>query len=476
MASNRSPIDFYKEYDEIKSKMGSGGLISTLKPLMENLSGTWLSANTNTLNTKVSEEYPNNQVPLTDDNPDFSVKFLDINEQKYEDYYNVISNSILWYVHHNIWKPPEDEEQYIKINNAWNHGYLAVNQEFAKKIVELTELTDKKSLIMLQDYHLYLTPAYIRNKTDNVFLNQFIHVPWPDWDYYSVLPDHMQDSILNGLLSNDLLGFHIPKYVKNFLDCCEGFADSVDYQNCTVRYNGHETMIKSYPISVDTTSLHELSENSEVKKYESLINRIKEDNFLIYRTDRADLSKNIPRGFMAYEALLRNHPEYRGKVKFLVTGKSTREDLDDYKKYREGIELLIERINWIYSTNEWKPIEEIFNAPYELVMAALKNYDCLMVNPLCDGMNIVSKEGPLVNKTDGTMILSEEAGSYEELKNHVIKVDPYDVSETADALYSAVEMNFEKRIKNSNGLKEVIEDNTIYDWILDQFNDISVKF
>jgi trehalose 6-phosphate synthase len=456
--------------------MGSGGLVSTLLPLMEKIKGIWVAASNNPIDIKVSSQYPDRNVPITEDNPKFYVPFLNFNKKVYDNYYDIISNSVLWYFHHYMWEPSEDENQKNEIFKAWKNGYVPVNKEFARKIVELIESNKHKTVVMLQDYHLYLTASYIFDRVENTFLSQFIHVPWPESDYMSKLPTYMKDSILDGLLRNDLVGFHIPRYVDNFLMSCQGFADKVDYQNRVVSYDGHDTMVRSYPISVDIDSLKQIATSPDVIQYEDKIRRIKADNFLIYRTDRADLSKNILRGFEAYELFLKEHPEYHRNVKFLVTGKSTRENLDDYKKYRLSVKELIDKINLKYSKSEWQPITEIFEAPYELVVAALKNYDCLMVNPVCDGMNIVSKEGSILNEKNGTLILSKEAGSYDEFKNYSLSVDPYDVEGTADAIYQAITMEKKERIRNINGLKNVIENNSINDWILNQFRDIEANF
>lgn len=476
LASNRGPVEFYKENNNIKTRMGSGGLVSTLLPLMEKVKGTWIAASNNPIDIQVASQYPDHNVPIGQNNPKFYVHFLNFNKKIYDDYYDVISNSVLWYIHHYIWKPPENEKQKNEIYQAWKNGYVPVNQEFAEKIIELIESNKKKTVVMLQDYHLYLAASYIADKVENTFLSQFIHVPWPESDYMSTLPTYMKNSILEGLLYNDLIGFHIPRYVDNFLMSCQGLADKVDYQNRSVLHDGHVTKVRSYPISVDIDSLKQIAKKPEVAQYEDNIRRIKENNFLIYRTDRADLSKNILRGFEAYEQFLKDHPEYHKKVKFLVTGKSTRENLEDYKNYRSSIKELIDKVNLEYSTSDWEPITEIFEAPYELVVAALKNYDCLMVNPICDGMNIVSKEGSILNKKNGVLILSKKAGSYDELKNYSLKVDPYDIKGTADAIYQAITMDNMERIKNINGLKNVIENNTITDWILNQFKDIGDNF
>jgi trehalose 6-phosphate synthase len=476
LASNRGPIEFYRENGTIKTRMGSGGLVSTLLPLMKNVKGTWVAASNNPVDIEVASKYPNHNVPIPEDNPKFYIPFLNFDEKVYDNYYNVISNSILWYIHHNIWKPPEDNKQSNIIYDAWKNGYVIVNKEFANKIVDLIDSTEKKNVVMLQDYHLYLSAHYIRNKVDDIFLSQFIHVPWPESDYLSILPTYIKDSILNGLLANDLVGFHIPKYVDNFLISCQGFADKVDYKNRLVHHNGHKTMVRSYPISVDIDSLNKMAKSPKVNRYENLVKEIKGNNFLIYRTDRADLSKNIIRGFQSFELFLDYHPEYQERVKFLVTGKATRENLEDYKNYRHDIVEIIDKINLKYSTEDWQPITEIFDAPYELVIAALKNYDCLMVNPICDGMNIVSKEGAVLNNKNGVLILSKEAGSYDELKNYVLKVDPYDVLGTAHAIFQAVNMDKKDRIYKMNGLNDIIQNNTLTDWISKQFKDIEDKF
>ena len=456
--------------------MGSGGLVSTLLPLMEKIKGTWVAASNNPIDIQVASKYPNHNIPITEDNPKLYVPFLNFNKKVYYNYYDLISNSILWYLHHYMWKPFEDEKQKNEIYKAWKNGYVPVNKEFARKIVELIESNKHKTIVMLQDYHLYLTASYISDRVENTFLSHFVHVPWPESDYMSTLPTYMKNSILDGLLSNDLVGFHIPRYVDNFLMSCQDFADKVDYQNSVVSYDGHDTTVRSYPISVDIDSLKQIAKSPDVIQYENTIRRIKADNFLIYRTDRADLSKNILRGFEAYDLFLKEHPECHGNVKFFVTGKSTRENLDDYKEYRSSVKDLMDKINLKYSNSEWQPITEIFEAPYELVVAALKNYDCLMVNPICDGMNIVSKEGSILNEKNGTLILSKEAGSYDELKNYSLSVDPYDINGTADAIYQSITMDKKDRIKNMNGLKNVIENNSIKDWILNQFRDIGVNF
>ena len=157
---------------------------------------------------------------------------------------------------------------------------------------------------MLQDIHLETCPRYIRKQSEDVFLSQFIHIPWPQPDHFAILPGYIENAIIKGLLSNNHIGFHIKRYVKNFLMLCEKYADEVDFKNNIVHYNGREILVKDYPISVDITGLNTLAKSDEVLKQEKYIKKIKGNNFLIYRTERTDPSKNIVRGFKAYDLFL----------------------------------------------------------------------------------------------------------------------------------------------------------------------------
>ncbi len=473
VASNRGPVEFHKRDDgTIETRRGAGGLVSTLLPIMETVNGTWIASAMTEGDAEVAKKFKGGRVPIPHENPKFWVPFVVVDPARYEDYYSVISNPLLWFVQHYMWNPPYTPEIDDKIHNAWKNGYVHVNKKFADKIIEEANSNNKEALIMLQDYHLYLCPAYIREKLGDIFLSQFIHIPWPQPEYFCILPDYMEEAIVKGLLSNDIIGFHIEKYVKNFMRTCEPYVDSVDFENNTIEYNGRKILVKDYPISVDDEGLKKLSKTPEVMEKEKTIKEIKGDMFLIYRTDRADLSKNIVRGFRAYDLFLEKHPEFHGKVKFLTTGKPTRQQIREYRQYRMEIHKIVGHINAKYSREGWRPIEEIFKADYLLVTAAFKHYDCLMVNPICDGMNIVSKEGSVVNENGGVLILSEHAGSYEELKDYSINVNPFDVTQTADAIYQAVTMKKEERERRLKGLKRVISERNIYHWITEQFDDI----
>jgi trehalose 6-phosphate synthase len=456
-------------------KTGAGGLVSTLLPLMEQVHGTWIASAMTEMDSDVAKRYNGNRVPIPEDNPKFWSPLIITDPQIYKEYYGVINNLLLWFIHHYMWNLAYTPDIDDKIHKAWE-SYEYVNHQFADKIIEEVNSNKKKPLIMLQDIHLFLCPIYIKEELDDVFLSHFIHIPWPHPDYFSILPDYMAKSIVEGLLSNDLIGFHIKKYVKNFLTTCEKYADEVDFKNNKVIHNGREIFVKDYPISVDDKKLKMLAKSENVLKKEDVIKRIKNDRFLIYRTERTDPSKNIIRGFKAYNLFLEKYPEFQGKVVFLKTGMSSRESVKEYRDYGEDVNKIIEEVNDKYSQDDWKPIETIFNAEYTLVTAALKNYDCLLVNSIYDGMNIVPKEGAVVNEKGGVLILSETTGAYGELKNYSLNINAFDISQTADAIYKAVTMDPDERNQRLEGLKNIISEKNVYVWMMEQFNDIGKLF
>jgi len=472
VVSNRGPIEFQQTHDNIKMKRGAGGLVSTLMPLMEALNGVWIASAMTPGDVEEATRFPGNKVPIPKHDPKFWVQFVLEEKKRYEEYYSVISNPLLWFLQHYMWNSPYTPDIDDKIHQAWKKGYIHMNKKFADHVVKECKRNEKEPMIMLQDYHLYLCPAFIRHKLEKTFLSHFIHIPWPQSDYFNILPYYMRESIIDSLLSNDLLGFHIPRYVNNFLGTCEEFADKIDYENKIVHLNNNKTHVKSYPISVDSEGIKKLAASKEVLEKEEIVKNIKGDKFLYYRTDRADLSKNIIRGFKAFDIFLDKHPEYIGKVVFLTTGKPTRQQINEYKYYLNDIHSIIKEINHKYGDNNWKPIECLFKADYNLVVAAFKNYDCIIVNPISDGMNIVPKEAAVVNKENGVLILSETAGCFDEIKDDSIPVNPYDISETAEAFYKAITMGENERKKRLVNLNNIVASRNIYDWITDQFRDI----
>jgi trehalose 6-phosphate synthase len=239
-----------------------------------------------------------------------------------------------------------------------------------------------------------------------------------------------------------------------------------------ILYNGHVCHVRTYPISVDAETLHKRAASENVISREAEVDEMIGDCKLIYRTDRADLSKNIIRGFRAYEMFLEKYPEWREKVKFVATLMPTRQDIKIYREYTDKIRVIVKEINEKYSTPDWEPIKYICRGDYDMVLALLKKYDVLMVNPILDGMNIVAKEGSIVNDNNGALILSTGAGCYEELKDGAICINPYDLRQTAESIDMALLMDEETKTRKIQIAREAVYKNDLNKWVSDQLKDI----
>jgi trehalose 6-phosphate synthase len=238
--------------------------------------------------------------------------------------------------------------------------------------------------------------------------------------------------------------------------------------------DGHETWVRPYPLAIDCEAFEEIAASEGVARYEPEILRRRREH-LILRVDRADLSKNVLRGFTAFDIFLEQHPEFRERVTFIAHLQPSRQDVPEYVEYLEKIEALVAVINHRHGTTDWMPIDLRLRDDFEEAVALYKHYDLLLVNAMWDGMNLVSKEGPLVNTRDGMIVLSENTGAHEELGECALSVNPFDVQEQADAIHHALTASPEERRRRMDALRRVITSRTPLDWIDQQLADIDQK-
>jgi trehalose 6-phosphate synthase len=312
----------------------------------------------------------------------------------------------------------------------------------------------------------------VRESLPSAILTHFVHVPWPTPQYWKVLPKPMRDAILEGLLGCDIVGFQSSLDVRNFLLTCEENAGlQVDERERAVLFGGRVVYARHYPISIDVPATSRLAASRGVKRIEREVASWRPMR-LISRIDRTDPSKNIVRGFIAYEKLLRYHPELRGQVQFWAFLQPSRQDVAVYSRYLRQIRQAVGRINSEFGTDNWVPIRLEIGESERKAMASLRNFDVLVVNPVYDGLNLVVKEGALVNQTDGVIVLSENAGAHEELQAHVLSVNPFDVEATAAAMHTGLTMSAEDRHRLNEGAREVVRANDIARWISRQVQDL----
>jgi trehalose 6-phosphate synthase len=473
LASNRGPIEYhFAENGELRSRRGSGGVVTALSSLSRYVEIDWIASAMGRGDREMAQraEGKRFKAPLDDDN--LYLRFLVFSRNTYHKYYSVICNPLLWFLQHYMWNSPSTPNIDIVTHDAWDNGYVPVNQAFAKAIVEEAMSSKAAPIVILNDYHLYLASAYVRRQLPDVVIQHFIHIPWPSQSYWQLLPSSMRQAIFQGLCAADIVGLQTVRDVYNFLRCCESSVDKVkvDYEQHTVNIEGRLIQVKAYPISIDTTGLKNLVSSTRLKEYEAKLRPLCGEQTII-RVDRAEPSKNITRGFKAFDKLLERYPEFRGKVRFIAFLVPTRSHLRPYQRYMQQVTELIETINSKYATEEWYPIDFFYENNYVQAIAGMRLYDALLVNAVIDGMNLVAKEGPTVNNHDGVLILSETVGACEQLGQHALTVAPADLEGTMQALYTALTMPPDERKKRATALRKSIEAEDITDWLLHLLGD-----
>jgi trehalose 6-phosphate synthase len=285
----------------------------------------------------------------------------------------------------------------------------------------------------------------------------------------------MREGIFEGILANDIVAFHTRAYRRNFLLCCRELFDlDVDERAGVVHFNGRDVWVRAYPLPISADTFKRTAQRPAVHEYEREILRRRREH-LILRVDRADLSKNILRGFSAFDLFLDQHPEFKEQVTFIAHLIPSRQDVPQYAEYLERIEALVAVVNHRHGTTDWMPIDLRLRENLEEAIAAYKHYDLLMVNAMFDGMNLIAKEAPLVNERDGVMILSENAGAHEELGSFAITINPFDVEAQAEALHQALVMPADERAFRIQEIKRIVRENDVGKWLAAQQADIARK-
>jgi trehalose 6-phosphate synthase len=392
----------------------------------------------------------------------------------YDRFYNIFANPMLWFIQHYLWDQSNAPDIRRHEVEAFEFGYNVVNDDLAHAVLDEIEGADEP-VVMVHDYQLYTLPAMIRRARPDVFLHHFVHIPWTQSDAWKVLPNHIREEIYTGILANDIIGFHTKSYRRNFLQCCGDLMGlEVDYERGVVFYDDREVWVRAYPLPIDYESTRALAKRDRVLEFEERLLARRRD-YSILRVDRADLSKNILRGFTAFDIFLEQHPEFAERITFTAQLMPSRTDVPEYAEYLERIEALVAVVNHRHGTPDWMPIDLKLRDDLEEAVASYKHYDVIMVNAMFDGMNLVAKEAALVNSRDGVCILSENTGAHEELGEFSLSVNPFDVQELSDSIHAALMMEPEDRRRRADGLKEILTSRDPGDWIDEQIRDIRRK-
>jgi trehalose 6-phosphate synthase len=472
LVSNRGPVTFQEDGS---LKRGTGGLVTALTGLASHRDAVWIASAMTDQDVQAAER--NGGRPIEVEAPEggkFFVRFVASDPEAYDRFYNVFANPMLWFIQHYLWDQSNAPDIRRHEVEAFEFGYNAVNEDLASAVLEEIE-DDDEPVVMVHDYQLYTLPGMVRRARPDVFLHHFVHIPWPQPDAWLVLPAGIREEIYRGVLSNDIVGFHTRSYRRNFLQCCRDLLDlEVDFKAGVVRVDDREVWVRAYPLPIDWRATQAIAERPRVRELEQEILRRRRE-YAILRVDRADLSKNVLRGFTGFDIFLEQHPEFRERITFTAQLMPSRTDVPEYAEYLERIEALVAVINHRHGTPDWMPIDLKLRDDLDGAVAAYKHYDVMMVNAMFDGMNLVAKEGPLVNERDGVSILSENTGAHEELGEYALSVNPFDVQELADSIHAALTMEPDERARRARGLREVIMRRDPGDWVDEQVADIQRK-
>src|SRR6187551_3684879 len=472
VVANRGPVTFSRETGVRSARRGGGGLVTALRSLLTNQDVTWVASAMSAEDHVVAREA--GAEPLEDavgDGSPYRLRLVVHDPHAYDLYYNVVSNPVLWFAQHYLWGLVEAPNIDNGLHQAWSEGYQAVNRAFADAVVEEVA-RDPEAAVFFHDYHLYVAPRLVRERVPDAMLSHFVHVPWPQPDYWRVLPESIRRTIHEGLLANDLVSFHTERWCRNFLRCCEDVLGAKsDFSAGRVTYEGRTVAVHPRPISVDPAEFADLAESERVRKEEAKI-EAERPELLIVRVDRTDPSKNIVRGFRAYELPLEDHPELHGRVGMLALLDPSRQDIPEYSEYLGAIQRAARVVNDRFRMEAWLPLEIRIEDNFHQAVAAYKQYDVLLVNAIFDGMNLVAKEAPLVNARDGVLVLSENTGAHDELGEWAITVNPFDLSGQANALHEALTMDQAERRRRLQGIQGQVREHDIARWIDSQLADL----
>lgn len=465
LVSNRGPVSFAEEDGGFELRRGAGGLSGALDPVARRLGGrvVWIAATTSEEDRRAVAA---GAADGLQDELGYPVYFLDFDPKSYAEYYDVVSNRMLWFAVHCLWDEMGVKEFGDREVAAWDDAYQPINERFARAVLEIA---DSDSLVLIQDYHLTTAPGFLRAARPNQTIFHFTHSSFCGPDGLERLPAPIPRRVIEGMLGADLLGFHVAAWVEGFLRCCERIGANVDWAGGIVEHLDRRTWVREYPIPIDPRALRDRSGGEEASAWARRFSELT-DGSLIVRADRTEPSKNIVRGFEAFGRLLDRREDLRASSRFVACLYESRQSMPEYRRYIEDIKASVAAVNERHEDS----IHLFLEDDYDRTLGALREYDVLLVNPIMDGMNLVSKEGPTINARDGVLVLSPQAGSFEELGGMSVAIrDALDVEAIADALEVAIGMPGRERERRATELRTLIEARTPKDWIESQIDDLT---
>jgi alpha,alpha-trehalose-phosphate synthase [UDP-forming] len=462
--SNREPYIHRRGADGVECIQPASGLTVALDPIMRATGGTWVAHGSGDAD-RVSVD-ARDHVAVPPDDPSYTLRRVWLRKETEERYYYGLANEGLWPLCHIAFHRPK-----FRLRD-WE-SYREANQVFAEAVLE--EANGGPAVVFIQDYHFGLLPRLLKERNPNLTIAQFWHIPWPNRETFRVFP--WKEELLDGLLGNDLLGFHLRYHCANFLETIDrGLEAMVDTEHYDVCRGGKVTRVRPFPISIDFERHVQDACGPVVERHiERWRKELGNDHcFFGVGIDRADYTKGIPDRLWAVDRLLETCPEYRGKLLFLQVAVPSRTHISEYRRLNRELENTVREINSKWTRGTWSPIRLCSrHLPQTELMALHRLSNFCMVTSLHDGMNLVAKEY-VASRTDneGVLVLSSFTGAARELASALL-VNPFSVDEMAQALQRALIMPRSERNHRMRALRKVVRENNIYTWAVSVMRTLS---
>ncbi len=477
VVSNREPVVHERGSKGIRAVRPASGMVAAIEPIVRAVGGTWIAHGAGSADRAVTDA--RDRVGLPAGNPRYLLRRIWLSQDEENGYYHGLSNTALWPLCHTVYTRPHF------VRSHWE-TYKAVNARFRDAVLE--EAESAPAIVFVQDYHLALLPRLLKEARSDLKVVQFWHIPWPNREVFRIFP--WAEELLDGLLGNDLIGFHIQNHCNNFLETVDrGIESRVDYEHFCAFRGGRPTYVRAFPISVDYAQIGQDAESPEVAgRMASFLRGLggaDPDRMLFVGADRIDYTKGIPERLRAFDLLLGRHPELKGKVTLVQLAAPSRTRVAAYRDLNRELDGMVERINRrhgaggplsggflrglgrLFGTRPagWMPIRFLrAHHDYYAVLAACRMAHAALVTSLHDGMNLVAKEFVSARTDgDGVLILSHYAGAARELVDALL-VNPFDIDRLTDVMYAACAMPEAERRQRMDRMRTQVEKNDVYRW------------
>jgi len=463
--SNREPYLHVYRNGKVEWVRPASGMTAALDPVMQASRGLWVAHGSGEADAEASDS--DGFVAVPPDHPTYHLKRVWLSKQQEEGYYYGFANAAMWPLCHIAYRPP------VFRLEQWS-AYQEVNRLFAESVAK--EIGEKPALVFVQDYHFALLPSMLRALCPQAILAHFWHIPWPNPEIFRICP--WKHQILEGLLGNDILGFHTRYHCDNFIATVDRELEArPDRERSAIVYGGHMTKVRSFPISIDFEDVSRHAASQESLKLMAVLRRkfrIRKDTIVGVGADRLDYTKGLPERIEALGHLFERYPEYRGRVVFIQAGVPSRTQVKEYRRLNEQIDSGVAALNWKYGRHDWQPF--IFlreHVPFPTLLALYRMAHFAVVSSLHDGMNLVAKEFAAAQiDANGVLVLSPFTGAARELTDALI-VNPYSTHELAERIRDAIEMDPVEIRRRMGRLRAQVRENNIYKWASDIIKKLS---